>query len=419
VLCRGFDYGVPRNPHEPAVRADFELFYRRLKKFTLAPQADADACRISLANTAKKYATSKPDTTGFNLSREHMKALRDLRRNDEIVITKPDKGRAIVVLSKDQYAQKMEAILTDETKFKKLGPAKDYDKTEKVEKSLDQHLMHLMKSKQIEKWEYEAMTPDGSSRPRAYGLPKIHKQDVPLRPILSMSGSPQFSISKWLADMLAPVLSKYSTRCVKDSFEFGSIIRNTAVVPNAVMCSYDVVSLFTNVPLAETIDICCQSLYHSVDIAKPSLHENEFRALMLRVTSDVQFSFGDIMYQQCDGVAMGSPLGPVLANIFVGHCESLIPDEEWPRLYRRFVDDSFVYCDSKDHCDRFLSLLNSLHPALKFTVEYELHSTLSFLDVKVHNDGCQFITSIYRKPTFTGLYIPYDSFTPMKYKINS
>ena len=61
------------------------------------------------------------------------------------------------------------------------------------------------------------------------------------------------------------------------------------------------------------------------------------------VTSGVEFSFQDIMYKQIDGVAMGSPLGPVLANIFVGHCESLIPSSLYPEFYRRFVDDSLSH----------------------------------------------------------------------------
>ena len=66
------------------------------------------------------------------------------------------------------------------------------------------------------------------------------------------------------------------------------------------------------------------------------------------VTTGVEFSFNDIMFRQVDGVAMGSPLGPVLANIFVGYCESQVPDDAWPSLYRRFVDDVFACCDQQE-----------------------------------------------------------------------
>ena len=82
------------------------------------------------------------------------------------------------------------------------------------------------------------------------------------------------------------------------------------------MSSFDVKSLFTNVPIEETIQICLDVLYRSAGIEEPILEK-----LLLKCTRDVEFSFNDKMYRQVDGVAMGSPLGPVLANIFLGHCE--------------------------------------------------------------------------------------------------
>ena len=75
---------------------------------------------------------------------------------------------------------------------------------------------------------------------------------------------------------------------------------------------------------------------------KPSMPEAEFVKLLLKATMDVEFSFNGKMYRQTDGVAMGSPLGPVLANIFVGHCESQVDLDKWPMFYNRFVDDTFT-----------------------------------------------------------------------------
>ena len=145
-----------------------------------------------------------------------------------------------------------------------------------------------------------------------------------------------------------------------------------------------VVSLFTNVPLDDTIDICARRLYHNDDdIDLPWLPETGFRRLMLMVTSGVEFSFGDVMFKQTDGVAMGSPLGPVLANVFVGYCESRIDKIKWPQLYVRFVDDSFTYFESRCDSEAFLDELNDVHPALRFTCEHEDCNKLSFLDVLV------------------------------------
>ena len=102
---------------------------------------------------------------------------------------------------------------------------------------------------------FRFLKPVGSSRPRMYGLPKIHKSSCPLHPIFSMSGFPQYAVSRWLCSLLQPVLSLYSTYCVRDTFEFVSQLRDLSVLSNGSMCSLDVVSLFTNVPLLETIDI--------------------------------------------------------------------------------------------------------------------------------------------------------------------
>ena len=90
------------------------------------------------------------------------------------------------------------------------------------------------------------------------------------------------------------------------------------------MCSYDIVSLFTNIPIDETINIVLDTLYRDEQISPPPHPENLLRKLLIKATTEVEFSFNNVMFKQIDGVAMGSPLGPVLANVFVGYHESRI-----------------------------------------------------------------------------------------------
>ena len=87
-------------------------------------------------------------------------------------------------------------------------------------------------------------------------------------------------------------------------------------------------------------------------------------------------------------------------------------------MYDRYVDDVFSFFVSKAKSAEFFKRLNSLHPALRFTVEGEENGSLPFLDVRATKTASGIVTSIFRKPTFTGLYTPWDSFSPTVYKVN-
>ena len=114
-----------------------------------------------------------------------------------------------------------------------------------------------------------------------YGLPKIHKPDVPLGPILSMYHSVQHSLAKWPVDCLNPVLEFFSGFCVKDYFTFASIMHRLPFCNDSQFLVYfDIVSLFTNIPLDETISICAVFLYRGPSTSVLSFPEDVFVELM-------------------------------------------------------------------------------------------------------------------------------------------
>ena len=332
---------------------------------------------------------------------------------------KPDKGTGVVIMHKTDYVQKMKVILSDSTKFKHLGGADKFDSTDKVESKIQRDLLKLVKRKELSRQVYESIRPSGSQRPRLYGLPKTHKENQPLRPILSMVNSATHKLSQWLCQVLQPVLADFSTYCVKDSFTFAKAMQETYLSSSqSVLCSFDIKSLFTNVPLDETISICADHLYHHHP-NNTQLKKNNFVELLRVATTSVEFSFNDEMYKQTDGVAMGSPLGPILANIFVGFQESkLFSKVKPPTMYCRYVDDCFAIFDNQTDCDSFYKSLNNSHPSLQYTCEKEQDGELPFLDVKVIRNNLTLETMVYRKPTFSGDYVKWDSFCGKKRKIN-
>ena len=116
---------------------------------------------------------------------------------------------------------------------------------------------------------------------------------------------------------------------------------------------------------------------------------------------------------------MGSPLGLALANIFVGYYEEkLFFQTQKTPTYFRYVDDTFAIFDHEAKADEFLTKLNCLHPSLRFTFEKEKEKRLSFFDVYVEKTDVGLETSVYRKPTFTGQYLRWESFSPLKHKIS-
>jgi len=298
------------------------------------------------------------------MTKECFQAIKSLRMNEDIIITKPDKGSGVVILNKNEYNDKMMTVLNDTTKFLDLGPATSNDNTAKIEAQIQRRLLQLNKEKLISKILYKAIRPTGSQRPCMYGLPKTHKKDAPLRPILSMTRSAQHELAKWLTCLLQPVLKDLSANCVSDSFTFVEEVKNFTFCPSSVfLCSFDISSLFTNVPLAETIQTCADALHNNNVLRKPSFLRDIFVELMQLATSSVEFSFNNYMYRQIDGVAMGPPLDPALANIFVGHQEQkLFNVVNRPLAYFRYVDDTFAVFNNEDDCNAFLSTSTPFTP---------------------------------------------------------
>ena len=147
-----------------------------------------------------------------------------------------------------------------------------------------------------------------------------------------MKGSSQHKVAKWLDTILQSVLEHYSTNCIKDSFQFTKFIQGYSPL-NKFVCSFDICRLFTCVPIFEMINICvdmpyCRDLKRSQrpycrPLTPPKIPEVIFVKLM-EFTTSVQFSFNNIMYQQIDGVSMGSPWGATMVNIFVGFHEAVL-----------------------------------------------------------------------------------------------
>ena len=179
-----------------------------------------------------------------------------------------------------------------------------------IEKKLINLLKELKASETISENDYKKLKPRGSSFGVLYGLCKTHKKVLgkcpPFRPILSAIKTPSYNLAKFLV----PISDNFNNFTVKNSFEFSKDIceQNSEYF----MASLDVESLFTNIPLEETIKICYDSLYKNQELLS-NINKNQFEKLLRDALCNNYFLFDGIVYQQVDGVAMGSPFGPKLS----------------------------------------------------------------------------------------------------------
>ena len=235
---------------------------------------------------------------------------------------------------------------------------------------------------------------------------------APMRPIVSTINSPSYKLAKELARILTP-LAGNTAYTVRNSTAFVERIRGLQTTPQDTLVSFDVKNLFTQVPVEAALTVVEDRLYKDPTLSDrtsiPVPQLVELTSLCLRST---YFQLGEKFYEQTDGAAMGSPLSPVIANLYLESLEetAIRSAPLKPKPWVRYVDDTFViWPHGPDRLRSFHQHLNKQHPKIQFTVEEEKDDQLPFLDVCVSKEGGRLLTSVYRKPTHTERYIPYHS----------
>ncbi|XP_022788722.1 uncharacterized protein LOC111328527 [Stylophora pistillata] len=258
----------------------------------------------------------------------------------------------------------------------------------------------------------------GSRLAHLYGLPKTHKHRLAMRPILSATGTYNFKLAKWLDEKIKPLSTNSHT--ISDIFEFVDALHDIEVDDRCVLVSYDITSLFTNVPVDETIAILAEKAFqdnwfnkeHILSITKAELVE-----LLNNSTKHQLFQFEGNLYEQIDGVAMGSPLGPLMANAFMCSIEDRLEEQgKMPGFYKRYVDGTLSIMADTETAEMFLATLNESHPSVSFTMELAVNGKLSFLGTEIMQRNCRLETKVYKKPSDTDLLLHYQSHVDVRYK---
>ena len=321
-----------------------------------------------------------------------------------------DKGIGFCVMKADSYHHKLNEILQLDQFKKEVNPRKNSrDLILREEERINDELQRLHDNGKITDELLRQLHSRGGQPPRLYGLAKVHKSSVPVRPVLSMPGSPYDKlgtiVTKWLS-----VIPCSQIRCTnKDVVDK---IKEMTLGDDEVIVSFDVSSLYTNVPVDEAIHEAANLLY-SGNLDRPPVDKETFIKLLELSCKDVVMLTHDGYYRQTDGLAMGAKPAPPLANIWLSKYEPEIRDSA--RLFERYMDD--VIRDIKIAAiESTLHRINQLHPQLKFTIERENDGRLPFLDMEIIHVGNRLSSTWYVKPTDTGLIMNYYALAPKRYK---
>jgi len=216
-----------------------------------------------------------------------------------------------------------------------------------------------------------------------------------------MIGSPAHELEKYVSLKLKP-LAGNTDFLIENSNDFVKFIKNEKVDPSDILVSFDMVSLFTKILLDEAIHVVKE------------VDDPEIEKLAEVFLHSTFFSFQWDYYEQISRVAMGSPLSPIVVNLYMEYFEkkAIESDPLNPAWWKRFVDDTNIkWTHGKVELDRFFNHLNSISSEIKFTMELEENNCIPFLDVLITRKGYGALGHIFfRKKTHTKSYLHADSY---------
>ena len=245
------------------------------------------------------------------------------------------------------------------------------------------------------------MRPVASQPAKLFATAKTHKfnniedndaEELKFKPIIDQTRTFTYHYSKVIAESLRPLCQNECS--IKDTQCFPEMLQDLPPLKNdKEYISYDVDSLFTNIPLKETINYILEEIYVNRKM-KSICSKLLFRRLLCKLTTEWTFQFGTKFFKQIDGNLMAGPLSVTLSDIHVTRIENIVVKPEKPLLfYRRFVED-IINSRKKNEHNIIFENLPKYHPKINLTIEVNL---CKFLDTKIINNKGNITTEVFRK----------------------
>lgn len=346
---------------------------------------------------------------------EEIKSIGRKINSNGLVVTKADKSNTTVIMRRDDYEEKISNILNDlnltilfrDPTIKFIKDVKDVV-----------HNLDTLSNK-----EQYSIIPMNGEAPKLYGLLKLHKENHSLRPVVSYCKAPCGKLSKFLSSRFREVVKFNPEHSISSSLDLiNKLNKFKSNGKHFKLVSFDVCSMFPSIPPTECLTIISDLLDRKqIDI----ITQTDIISMFKLCLEQNYFQYNNTFYRQNSGLPMGSPLSPLLADIFMDHLESKILSSNLSNnhilFWFRYVDDIIVgFNGTNRQIDLFLKSINSMHPNIKFTVEIENENhILNYLDLSIKHLNDKFDFNIYRKDSFSDSVISFDSFSPNSHKYSA
>ena len=370
----------------------------------------SDGCK-NMTNNNKSNADVQ-DT--FRRDYINIKGIKEKLQKNNAIIIKADKGNTAVIINNDSHIHKVEEFIANNNiSVLDRDPTLNFTK----EANLAINSCNSLLKNDAAKRSLKQMNPRA---PVLNGLPKIHKENIPIRPVVDYTTAPAYKLAKKLQRVIKAGVILKENFSIKNTYDFINKTKNVKVSSSHKMSSLDITNMYANIPVDDTISILERNLKTSKIYSAEVV--DDILKLLKVVLKQNYFTFNGKYYLQTEGLAMGSPLSGLLADVFMNHFERkyIMSNPAYKNkilAYYRYVDDTFMLFDGTTRqIESMVSSLNKTHPNIKFTLEHEADNKISFLDAMIVKQNGNLAFKVYRKPTTTNSTIHSSSFHPLSQK---
>lgn len=416
---------IPDNPHlaHKRMKNEIDVVMRKVNKISgehgwTIPSQRCEFFKASLTNILTSCHDRYP-------SSDHLKIIKNLERKFEAtktIIRKTDKSKVFHLGTTDDHILKARTYMTRTDAYQDLEGINPLDS---LVKRANEFLYALWVNKHITQKHYENLKIQREEAELAhlYFLPKAHKPQTPLRPIVAGMKSPTIGISKWLDGLLRPLFNQLAcdTAIENGTQLIKSVERwsDNYLTPSTTFISMDVTDLYTMIPQEGGV-IAIKRLLEEHNLKQIDGIKKEIVLALTRfVITNNYFYFDGSYYKQIRGGAMGSPLTLTIANTYMYFVER--PIAKWAHrtfsLYYRYIDDLFIMSNiSEEILEGLVKFWNRLDKNIVFSES--IGKNVQYLDVNFENRGGELISKVYHKPSHELYFLPFSSIHAQHIKRN-